>query len=116
MGILAKRIGCSRQMHSPTDSRPPVQTGKAAWTRPDTNSQNTTGTIFLFGGTARPNIVQGQDFLVAGNITDRISSSTSDNLYLNRAAFATSAANTFGNAPRILPGVMSPVRKRVVGN
>jgi hypothetical protein len=76
-------------------------------------SQNTTGTIFLYGGTARPNIVPGQPFLVDGDITDRIRENTNDNLYLNKAAFSTSAPNTFGNAPRILPGVLSPRRNNV---
>ena len=76
-------------------------------------SQNTTGTIFLYGGTARPNIVPGQPFIVDGDITDRIRANTTDNLYLNKAAFATSAPNTFGNAPRILPGVLSPRRNNV---
>jgi hypothetical protein len=76
-------------------------------------SQNVNGTIFLYGGTARPNIVPGQPFLVPGDITDRIRANTSDNLFLNPAAFATSAANTFGNAPRILPGVLSPMRNNV---
>ena len=76
-------------------------------------SQNQTGTSFLFGNTLRPNIVPGQDFLAAGDITDRITASTSDNLYLNRAAFAAAPNNSFGNAPRILPGVMSPWRNNV---
>ena len=76
-------------------------------------SQNTTGTIFLYGGTARPNVVPNTPFLVDGDVTDRIRSNTSDNLYLNKAAFATSAPNTFGNAPRILPGVLSPRRNNV---
>jgi hypothetical protein len=76
-------------------------------------SQNITGTPFLYGGTARPNIVDGQPFLVPGDITDRIRANTNDNLYLNKAAFTNSALNTFGNAPRILPGVLSPTRNNV---
>src|SRR5262249_13880526 len=76
-------------------------------------SQNTTGTIFLYAGTARPNIVPNVPFLVDGDITDRIRSNTADNLYLNPSAFSTSAPNTFGNAPRILPGVLSPRRNNV---
>jgi hypothetical protein len=72
-----------------------------------------TGNTFLFGGTPRPNIVPGQDILVAGNITDRITANTADNLYFNKNAFSTSAANTFGNAPRTLPGVYSPWRNNV---
>jgi hypothetical protein len=76
-------------------------------------SQNTTGTIFLYGGTARPNVVPNTPFLVDGDLTDRIRNNTNDNLYLNPKAFSTSAANTFGNAPRILPGVLSPRRNNV---
>jgi hypothetical protein len=76
-------------------------------------SQNVTGTQFLFGGTLRPNLVPGQDFLVAGDITDRIRANTSDNLYLNKNAFTATALNAFGNAPRILPGAFSPWRNNV---
>jgi hypothetical protein len=75
-------------------------------------SQNVTGTAFLYGGTQRPNIVAGQDFLMPGNITDRITASTTDNLYYNKSAFVASALNTFGNAPRTL-GVYSPWRNNV---
>ena len=76
-------------------------------------SQNVTGTQFLFGGTLRPNIVAGQDFLVAGDITDRIRANTNDNLYLNKAAFSRNAAEPFGNAPRIAAGRSSPWRNNV---
>jgi hypothetical protein len=68
------------------------------------------GLSFLFGGTPRPNLVPGQDILTAGDITDRITANTNDNVYFNKAAFSTSALNTFGNAPRTLPGVLSPWR------
>lgn len=73
-------------------------------------SQNTNGTTFLFGGTLRPNLVDGQALLAAGNITDRISASATDNQFFNLAAFQAVAANQFGNAPRTLPGVLSPFR------
>jgi hypothetical protein len=76
-------------------------------------SQNQPSTSFLFGNGLRPNIVPGQDFLVPGDITERISDSVTDNLYLNKAAFVASATNQFGNAPRILPGVLSPWRNNV---
>jgi trimeric autotransporter adhesin len=76
-------------------------------------SQNVNGTQFLLGGTLRPNVVDGQDFLVAGDITDRITANTSDNLYLNKAAFSATALNAFGNAPRVLPGAFSPWRNNV---
>src|SRR5204863_507774 len=76
-------------------------------------SQNQPTQSFLFGNGLRPNLVAGQDFLVPGDITDRISTNTADNLYLNKNAFSTAPVNTFGNAPRILPGVMSPWRNNV---
>jgi hypothetical protein len=68
---------------------------------------------FLFGGTPRPNLVPGQDILTSGNITDRITAKVSDNLYFNPAAFSTPAVNAFGNAPRTLPGVLSPWRNNI---
>jgi hypothetical protein len=83
-------------------------------------SQNQNSTPFLFGGNGttmgaqqRPNIVPGQPFLAPGDITDRITGNTSDNLYLNKSAFSLTPANQFGNAPRILAGVMSPWRNNV---
>lgn len=76
-------------------------------------SQNLTGTAYLLGGTPRPNVVPGVDFLVPGDITERIKNSTTDNLYLNKAAFTTAASNQFGNAPRTLPGAYSPWRNNV---
>ncbi len=71
------------------------------------------GLSFLFGGTPRPNLVPGQSVLTAGDITDRITNNVADNLYFNKGAFTTSAANTFGNAPRTLPDVLSPWRNNV---
>jgi len=76
-------------------------------------SQNQPSTSFLFGNGLRPNIVPGQDFLVPGDITDRITANVSDNLYLNKNAFSTAPTNQFGNAPRILPGVTSPWRNNI---
>jgi hypothetical protein len=76
-------------------------------------SQNAPSTTFLMGGTPRPNIVPGVDFIVDGDITDRIRANVSDNRYLNPAAFSMAAPNEFGNAPRTLPGVYSPWRNNV---
>ena len=76
-------------------------------------SQNLSGTAYLLGGTPRPNVVPGADFMVPGNITDRIRDNTRDNLYLNPAAFSAAPLNQFGNAPRTLPGVYSPWRNNV---
>ena len=72
-------------------------------------SQNTNNT-FLLGAGQRPNIVQGQPFLVAGGITDRLRANPGDDRYLNAAAFVAATTGTFGNAPRILPGAYSPWR------
>src|SRR5262249_33635797 len=71
----------------------------------------TNGNNFLFGGTVRPNIVDGVAFIVP-DITNRITNSVNgtDNLYLNSAAFTASAANQYGNEPRLLPGAYSPWR------
>ena len=44
-------------------------------------SQNQPTQSFLYGNGIRPNIVPGQDFLVSGDITDRITANTTDNLY-----------------------------------
>ncbi|MGE3956988.1 MAG: carboxypeptidase regulatory-like domain-containing protein [Vicinamibacterales bacterium] len=76
-------------------------------------SQNETVASFLFGGTLRPNVVPGVDFLVPGDVTDRIRASVSDNRYLNSAAFTATPLNRYGNAPRTLPGVYSPWRNSV---
>jgi hypothetical protein len=75
-------------------------------------SQLQQGTSPLFGGTPRPNVVS-DDFIVDGDITERIKNNTRDNLYLNRAAFQAVPNGQFGNAPRTLPGVYSPWRNNV---
>jgi hypothetical protein len=73
-------------------------------------AQNITGGQFLFGGNIRPDLVPGQDFLAPGDITSRIRANTTDNQYFNLDAFQAVAKDTFGNAPRILPGILSPKR------
>jgi len=40
-------------------------------------------------------------------------SNVGDNLFLNRNAFSATPSNQFGNAPRMLPGVLSPWRNNV---
>ncbi len=72
--------------------------------------QNITGGQFLFGGNVRPNLVSGQPILAPGDITNRIRASTTDNQYFNLAAFQAVAKNSYGDAPRTLPGVLSPRR------
>ncbi len=74
-------------------------------------SQNITGGLYLFGGAIRPNLVSGQDVLDPGDVTERIRQDTKDNQYFNLAAFqAVDQKIQFGNAPRVLPGVLSPHR------
>jgi hypothetical protein len=73
----------------------------------------TPNTLNLNGGTQRPNVVAGQEFLVPGDITDRLIANPADNKYFNPAAFSQSPSFTFGNAPRLLPGVRSPWRNTV---
>lgn len=70
-----------------------------------TNTNNTNG------GGQRPNLVAGQPFVVGGDIVSRLENSAGvDKKFLNAAAFTQAAANTVGNAPRILPDVRSPMR------
>ena len=73
-------------------------------------SQQVNGTQFLFGGAIRPNLVPGAEILADGNITSRIEANTTDSQYFNLAAFQAVPLNAFGNAPRTLPGVLSPRR------
>jgi len=72
-------------------------------------SQNTNNTNLLGAG-QRPNLAGSVDVQVGGSITDRLRGNPEDNLYLNPAAFTLAPPGTFGNAPRILPGVYSPWR------
>lgn len=69
-----------------------------------------TNTLNLNGAGQRPNVVSGANLVNPGSITDRLIANFNDNLFLNPAAFTQSPAFTFGNAPRILPGVRSPMR------
>jgi trimeric autotransporter adhesin len=64
----------------------------------------------LLGSAARPNLVPGVEIRVPGSITDRLRANPDDNLYLNPTAFAQAPAGTFGNSPRLLPGIYSPWR------
>ena len=73
-------------------------------------SQNTNTNSYMLGASQRPNIVPGEDFMVPGSITDRLRKNPDDDRYLNQAAFTNAPAGTFGNSPRILPGVYSPWR------
>ena len=72
-------------------------------------SQNINTNGFMLGANQRPNIVDGQDVLVGGSITDRLRTNPNDDRYLNANAFTQAPAGTFGNAPRMLPGVLLAV-------
>src|SRR5262249_52989536 len=72
-----------------------------------TQSTNTTN---LNGAGQLPNLVPGQPLQQPGDITQRLQANIADNQYLNPAAFALAPAFTLGNAPRVLPGVRTPMR------
>jgi trimeric autotransporter adhesin len=72
-----------------------------------TQSTNTTN---LNGAGQLPNLVPGQPLLQPGDITQRLDANIADNQYLNPAAFSLAPAFTLGNAPRVLPGVRTPMR------
>jgi hypothetical protein len=72
-----------------------------------TQNNNNTG---LFGANQRPNVKPGVDLLMPGDITDRLKKDITDARFLNLDAFELAPAQTFGNAPRILPGVRGPGR------
>jgi hypothetical protein len=73
-------------------------------------SQNNNNTG-LFGANQRPNVKSGVPFLMPGDITERLKQDVvKDNKYLNPDAFELAPAQTFGNAPRILPDVRGPGR------
>jgi hypothetical protein len=74
------------------------------------------GSSFLMGGTPRPNIVAGQPFRTSGNLGDGITAGVGTkpgNMFYNEAAWTLAPANSFGNSPRVLPGVYSLWRKNV---
>jgi hypothetical protein len=65
----------------------------------------------LLGNGQRPNLVQGVDLATAGDQAARLASADHPSAaWLNAAAFATAAANTFGNAPRVITDVRTPIQ------
>ena len=67
-----------------------------------------------FGGAQRPNVVDGVDRATAGDWTDRLASANhAAATWLNPAAFTTAPANTFGNAPRTITDVRTPMQQNV---
>jgi hypothetical protein len=81
-----------------------VQSGFPFGVTQSTNTSN------LNGAGQLPNLVAGQSLLQPGAITQRLQANISDNQYLNPSAFSLAPAFTLGNAPRILPGVRTPMR------
>jgi hypothetical protein len=69
-----------------------------------------TNTSNLNGAGQLPNLVPGQPLLQPGDITSRLGANIGDNQYLNPSAFSLAPAFTLGNAPRVLPGVRTPMR------
>lgn len=72
-------------------------------------SQSTNTNAYMLGANQRPNIVEGQPFVLS-DITARLRRDPNDDRYLNVDAFTNAPAGTFGNAPRTLPGAYSPWR------
>jgi hypothetical protein len=69
-----------------------------------------------FGGSQRPNLVSGVDLATSGSYEDRQASADHPTAtWVNPAAFAVAAANTFGNAPRTITDVRSPNQFNVDG-
>jgi hypothetical protein len=72
------------------------------------NQSDNSGTL---SGSQRPNLVSGVDIATTGSYADRLASADhSTATWINPAAFTLAAANTFGNAPRTLPGVRTPIQ------
>jgi len=67
-----------------------------------------------FGGAQRPNVVDGVDRATSGDMADRLASADhSAATWLNPAAFTTTSAFTFGNAPRTITDVRTPAQQNV---
>ena len=81
-----------------------VQSGFPLGVTQSTNTSN------LNGAGQLPNLVPGQPLLQPGDITSRLGANIGDNQYLNPSAFSLAPAFTLGNAPRVLPGVRTPMR------
>jgi trimeric autotransporter adhesin len=68
----------------------------------------------LLGGTQRPNIVSGVPLDTSGSYEDRLASADHPSAaWVNRAAFTSAANFTFGNAPRVVDGIRTPVQANV---
>ena len=63
------------------------------------------------GNGQRPNVVPGVDLATAGDQAARLASADHPAAaWLNATAFSTAAGNTFGNAPRVITDVRTPIQ------
>ena len=75
-----------------------------------------TDNIGLFGNVQRPNIVPGADLSTPGSFEDRLASADHPTAtWWNTAAFAAAPSFTFGNAPRTITDLRTPVQANVDG-
>ena len=72
------------------------------------NQSDNTGTL---SGSQRPNLIPGVDLATTGDYADRLASADhASATWINPAAFSLAAANTFGNAPRTITALRTPIQ------
>jgi hypothetical protein len=72
------------------------------------NQSDNSGTL---SGSQRPNLIPGVDLATSGDYAARLATADhSGATWLNPAAFSLAAANTFGNAPRTITAVRTPIQ------
>jgi len=65
----------------------------------------------LLGNRQRPNLVAGVDTSTPGDWPERTASADHPSAaWLNKDAFSTASANTFGNAPRVITSTRTPIQ------
>ena len=103
-----------------TDRAIPVQSGWLITTAINIQSGfplsviQTDRTGLLGGGVNRPNLVSGVDLATPGSFEDRQASADHPSArWLNPAAFSLAPDFTFGNAPRTITGLRSPMQHNV---
>ena len=79
-------------------------------------SMNQADNTGLLGGVQRPNIVSGVDLSTPGNFEDRLASADHPTAtWVNTAAFTAAAPFTYGNAPRTITDLRTPIQANVDG-